>query len=124
MEGGDLFHYLLDRQLGAVRASSESINAFQYSLPEEEARHVFNQVGLTLLLHPLIAQTLLSCLQIVSAIGYAHNQHICHRDLKLENILLKAKNLSCIKIADFGLSAFYRSTASCAAASSRPRPLC
>lgn len=47
-------------------------------------------------------------LQIISAIGYAHNQHICHRDLKLENILLKAKNLSCVKVADFGLSAFYR----------------
>ncbi|KAF1318183.1 Camk/camkl protein kinase, partial [Globisporangium splendens] len=26
--------------------------------------------------------------QILSGVGYAHNQHICHRDLKLENILL------------------------------------
>jgi serine/threonine protein kinase len=89
MEGGDLFHYLLDRQIEAVKASTECITAFQFALPEDEARHVFNQ--------------------IVSALGYAHNQHICHRDLKLENILLKAKNLSCVKIADFGLSAFYRS---------------
>jgi serine/threonine protein kinase len=51
--------------------------------------------------------------QILSAVGYAHNQHICHRDLKLENILLKAANLSCVKIADFGLSAFYRYSTSC-----------
>ena len=46
--------------------------------------------------------------QIISAVGYAHNQHICHRDLKLENLLLKTKTLQCVKIADFGLSAFYR----------------
>lgn len=26
--------------------------------------------------------------QILAGVGYAHNQHICHRDLKLENILL------------------------------------
>lgn len=26
--------------------------------------------------------------QIVAGVAYAHNQHICHRDLKLENILL------------------------------------
>ena len=45
MEGGDLFHYLLDRQIEAVKASTESINAFQYALPEDEARHVFNQVS-------------------------------------------------------------------------------
>lgn len=44
MEGGDLFHYLLDKQIEAVKASTESISAFQYALPEDEARHVFNQV--------------------------------------------------------------------------------
>lgn len=47
--------------------------------------------------------------QVVSAVGYAHNQHICHRDLKLENLLLQNPNqLDRIKIADFGLSDFYR----------------
>ncbi|EQC30594.1 CAMK/CAMKL protein kinase [Saprolegnia diclina VS20] len=47
--------------------------------------------------------------QILSGVGYAHNQHICHRDLKLENILLQNKSdLNSVKIADFGLSDFYR----------------
>lgn len=58
------------------------------SLTEDEARHVFYQV--------------------LSAISYAHNQHICHRDLKLENLLLKDNSLQQVKIADFGLSDFYR----------------
>lgn len=47
-------------------------------------------------------------LQVVHAISYAHNQHICHRDLKLENILLKGPSLDVVKIGDFGLSDFYR----------------
>nr|CCA23247.1 protein kinase putative [Albugo laibachii Nc14] len=47
--------------------------------------------------------------QILAGVGYAHNQHICHRDLKLENILLSNKNdISMVKIADFGLSDFYK----------------
>ncbi|RHY28508.1 hypothetical protein DYB32_005925 [Aphanomyces invadans] len=47
--------------------------------------------------------------QILAGVGYAHNQHICHRDLKLENILLQNKcDLNSVKIADFGLSDFYR----------------
>lgn len=37
-------------------------------LPEEEGAALFSQ--------------------ILAGVGYAHNQHICHRDLKLENILL------------------------------------
>lgn len=51
---------------------------------------------------------LFSVKQIISAVGFAHNKHICHRDLKLENILLKTKTLEIVKVADFGLSAFYR----------------
>ena len=79
MEGGDLYNFLMAK-------GRETGN---YSLEENQARDLFGQ--------------------IMSAVSYAHNQHICHRDLKLENILLKTKEgVSCVKIADFGLSDFYR----------------
>lgn len=89
MEGGDLWGY--QRNLGETRGPDIVEGGFglpPMALREEVARAVFHQ--------------------IVSGIAYAHNQHICHRDLKLENILLKNKNLEVVKIADFGLSAFYR----------------
>eukprot|EP01041_Mallomonas_annulata_P005975 gene5975-12052_t len=78
MEGGDLYNYM--RKKGGVVA-------LQAAMSEDESRHVFQQV--------------------LSAVGYAHNQHICHRDLKLENILLKGITPQYVKIADFGLSDFY-----------------
>ena len=40
--------------------------------------------------------------QIISALEYLHEKNICHRDLKLENILIDDKGK--IKIIDFGLS--------------------
>ena len=127
MEGGDLAKFLLNRQKDAL-VNGLMISAFQYALPEDEARHVFNQVPpvcfvlhgyiyiyyinvcvyVCVMISLFIRDVLTPWVQIVSAVGYAHNQHICHRDLKLENILLKSNNLSCVKIADFGLSAFYR----------------
>ena len=84
MGGGDLFQYLKDLPMGPDQAQR---------LGEEDARGVFHQV--------------------ISAVGYAHNHHICHRDLKLDNILLIDDDsgsaiLSHIKVADFGLSEFYR----------------
>jgi serine/threonine protein kinase len=60
----------------------------EHRVSEEDARHIMHQV--------------------LAGVAHAHNQRICHRDLKLENILLKDDTLDVVKIADFGLSDFYR----------------
>ena len=49
--------------------------------------------------------------QIAHAIAFLHSKKICHRDLKLENILLvKSGPTSRIKVADFGLSKKWSTT--------------
>ena len=43
--------------------------------------------------------------QVLSAIAYLHQNQICHKDLKPENIMFSRENdISSIKIIDFGLS--------------------
>ena len=47
--------------------------------------------------------------QILISLRHIHNQGIIHRDLKLENILLKQPNKTLIKIVDFGSSCLFPS---------------
>ena len=43
--------------------------------------------------------------QIAHAVAFLHSKNVCHRDLKLENILLLESGPTCrIKVTDFGLS--------------------
>jgi serine/threonine protein kinase len=44
--------------------------------------------------------------QIAQAVGYCHSQGICHRDLKLENVLLMPDNVT-VKVTDFGMGKNY-----------------
>ena len=49
--------------------------------------------------------------QIAHAIAFLHSKNVCHRDIKLENILLaKSGPTSRIKVTDFGLSKKWSST--------------
>ncbi|KAL2939979.1 CBL-interacting serine/threonine-protein kinase 25 [Bienertia sinuspersici] len=41
--------------------------------------------------------------QIITAVDFCHSRGVCHRDLKLENILLDSNGLD-LKICDFGLA--------------------
>ena len=50
--------------------------------------------------------------QIVQAVGYCHTQGICHRDLKLENVLLMPDNAT-VKVTDFGMGKNYLMHSGC-----------
>jgi serine/threonine protein kinase len=45
--------------------------------------------------------------QIVNAMAYCHTRGIVHRDLKLENVLFKAKGDLTIKVVDFGIAGVF-----------------
>ena len=49
------------------------------------------------------------CRQIISAVAHIHSRGICHRDIKLQNILMDTKNMSTaqVKLIDFGYGSRY-----------------
>ncbi|KAL5676013.1 hypothetical protein ACJX0J_012144, partial [Zea mays] len=42
--------------------------------------------------------------QLICGVSYCHHMEICHRDLKLENVLLDGSPAPRLKICDFGYS--------------------
>lgn len=42
--------------------------------------------------------------QIASALEYMHSKEVCHRDVKLDNILVFRSDFSRVKLCDFGES--------------------
>jgi serine/threonine protein kinase len=54
------------------------------------------------------AYTAKTVAEMLSAISFLHSRHICHRDLKLENWVLRSGDpWSTLKLIDFGLSTHY-----------------
>lgn len=49
-----------------------------------------------------MAETIISTMEIIEAIGYLHERKIIYRDLKLENILIATDGH--IMLTDFGLA--------------------
>ena len=107
MAGGDLLSYLKQEyasweRLGGNLGDSEDPNRLLDRQNCSSSGHDHMAI-----LDEYTAKMVFS--QVVGAVSFAHNHHICHRDLKLENILLKNKGDICVvKVADFGLSEFYR----------------
>ena len=46
--------------------------------------------------------------QILKALNHMNSYHLCHRDIKLENIMINPETFQ-IKLIDFGFSSFYNS---------------
>lgn len=41
----------------------------------------------------------------MGSLNYLHNQQVCHRDIKLENVMLQnVDDLTNLKLIDFGLA--------------------
>lgn len=82
----DVFHD--DRYVYIVTEYFKGVNLFDYmsrkrKVKEAKVAHITSQ--------------------ILKAIKYLHSVNICHRDLKLENVMIDPKTMS-IKIIDFGYS--------------------
>jgi hypothetical protein len=81
------FHQLATARGGELYQRLSTVSTFD----EEHARYVFRQM--------------------VEAVSYLHSQKVVHRDLKLENFLLRNKEGWEVALIDFGLSFLWNNNA-------------
>ncbi|AQK86353.1 Serine/threonine-protein kinase SRK2A [Zea mays] len=75
-----------------------------HRIDENVYREIVNHRSLR---HPNIIQfieTRYFFQQLICGVSYCHHMQICHRDLKLENVLLDGSPAPRLKICDFGYS--------------------
>lgn len=79
------FHKFQANQIALKNSLVSDYIISKKRLSEREARSIFKQ--------------------IIAAVHHCHSNHIVHRDIKVENILLDYNGN--VKLADFGFSNFY-----------------
>lgn len=89
----DEHHFYIIMELSTGGTLLDHVKARNKELCEEEAKDIIRNLA--------------------SVIQYLHSRNICHRDLKLENVLVEnIDNCGHIKLCDFGASTMFKSGAS------------
>lgn len=97
-----LDHPCIVKVLGVFDEKDMFVIAMEYASGGELFDQVMNEADANLLTESMAKQRFY---QISHAIAYLHTKKVCHRDLKLENILMiESSSTSLLKITDFGLS--------------------
>ncbi|CAD8211814.1 unnamed protein product [Paramecium pentaurelia] len=91
----DVYHYTTYINLVMEYCGTESLYQLLKStstrtIPKEQALHIIHQ--------------------LLKILHYIHDRNVCHRDIKLENILIQNKR---IKLIDFGFSTFTNQPITC-----------
>eukprot|EP00092_Neocalanus_flemingeri_P039015 GFUD01042471.1.p1 GENE.GFUD01042471.1~~GFUD01042471.1.p1 ORF type:complete len:687 (-),score=183.83 GFUD01042471.1:48-2108(-) len=97
-----LHHPCITKVLDVVETTFELVIVMEYA----EGGELHRQVKMDTVMGRLSEETAkFQFYQICHTIAYLHSKNICHRDLKLANILLMEPNSrSLLKVSDFGVS--------------------